>query len=300
MRSPSFIYSSRYLMDIGAHVFPVRKYLMVHDRLLDEEVATEDDFYEPQPASEADLLLVHTPEYLQDLQELRWTERTVYSELPLTHEIVRGAVLNAGGTLLACEHALTRGAAVHLGGGWHHAFADHAEGFCYINDVAVAIRVLQRRGPVERVLIVDCDLHQGNGTARIFQGDPGVFTFSIHQENLYPLKEKSDLDIGLPDWTGDDEYLLQLETHLPRLVEDQRPQLVVYLAGADPYVGDQLGSLSLSMEGLRRRDRLVLGECRRAGVPVAAVFAGGYALDINDTVLIHVNTCRTAIDLFQQ
>jgi acetoin utilization deacetylase AcuC-like enzyme len=187
---------------------------------------------------------------------------------------------------------------MNLTGGFHHAFPDHAEGFCYVNDVAVAIRKLQLERRIKRALVVDCDLHQGNGTAYIFRGDPDVFTFSIHQEKLYPVKQRSSLDIGLPNLAGDAEYFGHLERHVPRIMEEFRPDIVFYLAGADPYEGDQLGSLRLTMKGLRRRDELVFKECAGRAVPICVVVAGGYAFHAEDTIQIHCNTCKALMEHF--
>ena len=206
-------------------------------------------------------------------------------------------MLSAGGTILAGRLALEGGWAMHLGGGFHHAFADKAEGFCYINDLAVGVRALQREGRISRAAVVDCDLHQGNGTARIFSGDDAVFTFSIHQRDLYPAKERSDLDIHLADGTGDDAYLTLLENALPQVFES-RPNLVLYQAGADPYRDDLLGSLALTMEGLRERDRMVFTACRAAGVPAAGTLGGGDARRVDDTVAIHLGTCLAAREVF--
>ncbi len=183
---------------------------------------------------------------------------------------------------------------MNLSGGFHHAFPDHAEGFCYTNDVAIGIRRLQRDRQVSKFLVVDCDLHQGNGTAHIFQEDPDVFTFSIHQENNYPIKRKSDLDIGLANRTDDATYLAHLHRHVPRMMDDFAPEFVIYLAGADPYEYDQLGGLSLTIDGLQERDEFVIGECVRRDIPVAVLLAGGYAVNTDDTVTIHCNTCKTA------
>jgi len=292
-----FIYSSRYLVDIGKHVFPIQKYALLKKSLLEEGVR-EEDFLEPTRATEEELLAVHTGDYLEDLANLRRTHRTVSSELPLTKEIVDAYILAAGGTCLTVERSLTDGCAVHLGGGWHHAFPSHAEGFCYVNDVAVALRKSQRKKFITRAAVVDCDVHQGNGTAKVFEGDPTVFTFSIHQERNYPAKEKSDLDIGLEDRTGDEEYLALLENALRKVFDASRPEAVVYVAGSDPYERDLLGGLSLSIDGLMRRDESVLGESQRRGVPIAVVFGGGYAEEVEDTVEIHLNTCRVARRLF--
>jgi acetoin utilization deacetylase AcuC-like enzyme len=214
-------------------------------------------------------------------------------EVPFSAALREAAWLAAGGTTLAARLARERGIAVHLGGGFHHAFPDHGEGFCLINDVAIAIRTLQREGLVQRAAIVDLDVHDGNGTAAIFRDDPAVFTFSMHQERNYPaLKPPSDLDVTLEDGTSDAEYLALLEHHLPDLFSRHRPDIVLYLAGADPYRFDQLGGLGLTMSGLRRRDEVVFTHAARAGVGVAVCLAGGYAARTDDTVEIHCNTVR--------
>jgi acetoin utilization deacetylase AcuC-like enzyme len=290
------VYSPEYECDIGRHVFPTQKFRLVRDALIASDVLDARDVIPAAAAPRADLLLVHTAEYLDDLEQLRWTPRTRMSELPLTPEIVRAYVLAAGGTTRAAAEALTHGVAVHLGGGFHHAFADLASGFCYINDLAVAIRVLQRDGRIGRAAVVDCDLHQGNGTAHVFRDDPTVFTFSIHQEHLYPVKEKSDLDIGLENGAADEEYNRRLAAALPR-VWDHRPELVIYQAGADPYQDDQLGALRLTIEGLLARDTLVLEGCVARGIPVVVTLGGGYARQVADTVRIHHNTCVLALEL---
>ncbi|MFQ5675655.1 MAG: histone deacetylase, partial [bacterium] len=206
--------------------------------------------------------------------------------------------LAAGGTILAAKEALEGGWAMHLSGGFHHAFADKAEGFCYLNDLAIAARVVQKDGLAEKVAIVDCDLHQGNGTAVIFQGDESVFTFSMHQRDLYPVKQKSDLDIHLPMRVSDEEYLRHLQQHIPRIFADFKPDLVLYQAGADPYEHDQLGNLSLTIPGLKRRDRFIFAECKRHNIPVAATLGGGYAYRTDDTVTIHCNTCKALLEIF--
>lgn len=290
MSTPAYIHDDAYHADIGPHVFPISKYRLVRDGLVAAGVVREDEVLRPEPLTDQDLLLVHTPAYLDDLRHLRWTHRTRASEIALTNELIAAYRLASGGTLLAGREALARGRAMNLGGGFHHAFPDRAEGFCYLNDVAIAVRRLQRDGLIRKALIVDCDLHQGNGTAFIFRDDPAVFTFSIHQENLYPVKQPSDLDIGLPDFAGDEEYLSHLERHVPRLLEAFGPDLVFYLAGADPFMRDQLGLLALTFDGLRRRDELVIGGCVARGIPVAVVLAGGYAAEVRDTVRIHVTT----------
>ncbi len=291
-----FAYSDRIYADIGEHVFPIEKYGLVRQRLLDDGVLTPGNFVEPQIATSEDLLLVHTEEYVRDLMAVLWTERTMRSELPLTKDIRDSYLLGTGGTILACQKTLESGIAVNLSGGFHHAFPDHAEGFCYTNDVAIAVRRLQRDNQINRFFIVDCDLHQGNGTAYIFQKDPDVFTFSIHQERNYPVKQRSDLDIGLADRTDDATYLAHLLKHVPEIMDDFDPEFVIYLAGADPYEGDQLGGLSLTIDGLRRRDKFVMEECVKRDIPVAVLLAGGYAFDTDDTVAIHCNTCEVAYE----
>ncbi|HID20312.1 MAG TPA: histone deacetylase [Methanophagales archaeon] len=189
------------------------------------------------------------------------------------------------------------GIAVNLGGGFHHAFPDHAEGFCYTNDIAIAIRQLQHERAIRKAAVVDCDVHQGNGTAYIFQNDPSVFTFSIHQENNYPVKQESDLDIGLDDYTNDSEYIRHIQRVLPQILEEFQPDFLLYAAGADPYMDDQLGGLSLSIDGLKRRDKFIISGCVTRGIPIAIVLAGGYAVKTDDTVEIHCNTCRIASEL---
>jgi acetoin utilization deacetylase AcuC-like enzyme len=290
-----FVYSDRYELDIGTHVFPTDKYRLVKDRLLTTGQIGPEDIVEPPESRPEDIRLVHTRQYVDDMLNLRWTPRTVKSELPLTWEIVQGYFLHASGTVVACRLGLETGVAMHIGGGWHHAFADHGEGFCYVNDIAVGIRKMVSEGRIKKAAVVDCDLHQGNGTAGIFREDPDVFTFSIHQERLYPMKEDSDLDIGLDDDTGDELYNERLRQAVPQILDTHKPELVVYVAGADPYVNDQLGTLVLTKRGLAIRDRIVIEGCHRREIPVVPVLAGGYAMNTNDTVDIHANTARECL-----
>ena len=290
------VWHPAYEVDIGAHVFPTRKYRLVRDRLLAEGTIQAADLREPAPASDEDVGLVHTVDYVRRINtgSLSRDEQLVL-EVPFSPALRVATWLCAGGSTLTGRLALERGIAVHLGGGFHHAFPDHGEGFCLINDVAIGIRVLQREGVVRRAVVVDLDVHHGNGTADIFRDDPDVFTFSMHQERNYPAhKPPSDLDIGLDDGAGDAEYLTMLERHLPGLLARHRPDLVLYLAGADPYRMDQLGGLSLTLEGLRRRDRMVFERAMAAGIPVAVCLAGGYATRTDDTVEIHCTTVREA------
>lgn len=295
-RSTPVVFSPEYECDIGRHVFPTEKFRLVRDGLIASGRIAACDVVLSTPAARDDLLLVHTAAYLDDLEHLRWTPRTSMSELPLTAEIVRAYVLAAGGTTRAAREALTHGFGVHLGGGFHHAYAELASGFCYINDLAVAIRVLQREGRVRRAAVVDCDLHQGNGTAHLFQGDDSVFTFSCHQEHLYPVKERSDLDIGFENGVGDEEFNGRLAEALAH-VWAHGPELVLYQAGADPFEDDQLGALRLTFAGLLERDRLVLEGCAERGIPAVVTLGGGYARRVSDTVRIHQGTCELALQL---
>ncbi len=296
MSTIPIVYSPQYLADLQGHVFPIEKYRLIVERLEAEGILGE--VVEPQPATREELELVHTSEYLDDVLAARWTARTASSEMALTEGIARAFLLGAGGSIAAARLALEGGGlAMNVGGGLHHAFPDHAEGFCYINDVALAVRMMLHEGRVERAAVVDCDLHQGNGTAVIFGGDADVFTFSIHEEHLYPVKQRSDLDVGLPSFAGDDVYLPPLRKYVPEILEKHRPEFVAYVAGADPYAGDQLGSLQLTVEGLIERDRIVLGGCREQGIPVVILLAGGYAARTEDTVTIHVNTYKAAAGL---
>ncbi|MEO0073426.1 MAG: histone deacetylase [candidate division WOR-3 bacterium] len=299
-RPMRFVYSEKYHFDIGVHVFPTNKYRLIHERLVSDGLVPPESFFEPPEPDLNDIRLVHTKEYVDDLLNLRWTSRTVRSELPLTMEIVTGYFLHASGTIQTCRFALEDRVSMHIGGGFHHAFADHGEGFCYVNDIAVAIRRMQADNRIERAAVIDCDLHQGNGTARIFQGDDRVFTFSIHQEHLYPIKEQSNWDIGLDDGTGDDIYIEHMRTAVPKILNTHRPELVIYVAGADPYVRDQLGTLQLTKRGLALRDRIVIQGCYRRNIPIAVVTAGGYSLDTRDTVDIHVNTARECLRVLGQ
>lgn len=294
-----FIYSPNYYADIGLHVFPIIKYRLIYEKLCEEAHLHESDFLAPKPASEQELLFVHTPEYLQDLRDCKLTARTAFSELPISKEIIELSILTAGGTIMAGRAAIESGWAVHLSGGFHHAFADKAEGFCYINDLAVAAKAVQKEGLARKVAVIDCDLHQGNGTAVIFQDDDSVFTFSMHQLDLYPMKEKSDLDIHLSSGITDEPYLAHLNQAIPQILDEFAPDLVLYQGGADPYEKDQLGSLALTIEGLKQRDTFIFAECRKRHIPVAVTLGGGYAHNTEDTVQIHYNTCMSALGIFE-
>ena len=300
---------------IGQSVFPVSKYRLIYQHLLEKGIAAPDDFVEPVPASNEDVLLVHTPEYVYKLRAGTLSESEEWQlEVPYSRELVEAYWLCAGGTILAADCALRDGVAFNVSGGFHHAFPDHGEGFNLINDVAVAIRHMQKRGKIKTAMTVDCDVHHGNGTAAIF-GTPNaailprperlphmresaardVFTISLHQENNYPAwKPPSAIDVGLPDGIGDDEYLAWLEKAVMSGLQRFQPDLICYLAGSDPYRRDLLGGLALTIEGLKRRDEFVFRTARARGVPVLGLPAGGYAADVRDSVAIHCNTVLAA------
>ena len=293
------VYHENYDLQLGEHVFPSQKYRLVRDALLNEQIADASDFLRPEPADDADVLRVHTPDYVHKLKTgtLNPMEK-LRLEIPAGPETVRAFWLAAGGTILAAQRALKDGFAGNVGGGFHHACPAHGEGFCMIHDVAIAIRRLQADGAIRTAMVVDTDVHQGNGTASIFAKDDSVFTLSIQQENNYPSpKPPSDLDLNLPDGITDADYLAILEQGIQQAFTEFHPDVVFYVAGADPYREDQLGGLALSIEGLKRRDRLVFEHVRRLGIPVAITLAGGYARRVEDTVRIHLNTFLAARDL---
>ncbi len=296
------VYHPGYDLNLGDHVFPSQKYRLVRDRLLQEGFAEPKDLIEPAAAPEDDLLLVHTADWIGRLKTGTLTFHDILRlEIPYSRKTIEAFWLAAGGTTLAARLALRDGVGFNLSGGFHHAFPDHGEGFCAVHDVAVAIRRLQREGMIERALVVDCDVHHGNGTAAIFGGDLRVFTISIHQYNNYPaIKPPSNIDIHLPDETGDEEYLERLRAAYVPACSEFRPQLVAYVAGADPYYQDQLGGLSLTMEGLRARDRLVIATALLNKSPVFVTLAGGYAIEVEDTVTIHVNTAKAAREVLER
>lgn len=286
------VYHERYDLSLSAHIFPAQKYRLVRRRLLQGGIASEDDFLAPEPASREQLLLVHTEEWILKLERGRLSYQEVLKlEIPYSRRMVDASILAAGGTLLAARQALAAGAGFNIGGGFHHAFPGHGEGFCAIHDVAVAVRTLQKEGLVKKALIVDVDVHHGNGTAEIFGADPDVFTLSIHHFNNYPaVKPPSTIDIHLEDGAGDTEYLSRLQPACEAAVLGFRPEILFYVAGVDPYEDDQLGGLSLTKEGLYERDRLVFSLALRKHVPVVVTLAGGYARSIADTVDLHVQT----------
>ncbi|MGH9444412.1 MAG: histone deacetylase family protein [Terriglobia bacterium] len=290
------IYSDQYDLNLGEHVFPSIKYRLIKEKLLADGVIQDADLITPSPAADEDIALVHDREYIERLQKGTLSHAEIMRmEVPYSPELVSAVWLAAGGSILAGRQSLDDGVAANLTGGFHHAYPDHGEGFCVIHDVAIAIRRLQKDRAIERAMTVDCDVHQGNGTAAIFRDDPSVFTFSIHQENNYPSpKPPSSLDVNLEDGVGDEEYLAALEKGLTQSFARFRPDLVFYLAGADPYREDQLGGLNLSQQGLMERDRAVFEQARHRNIPVAITLAGGYARRVEDTVQLHANTVRIA------
>jgi acetoin utilization deacetylase AcuC-like enzyme len=322
------VYSDDYYLPIGTHVFPAEKYQRIHRRLIETGVAEAKDFVAPRPASDQDILLVHTPQYVQKLKTGTLSAREeLEMEIPYSPELVRAFWLAAGGSMQAADYALSDRVAFNIGGGFHHAFPDHGEGFCMIHDVAVAIRRMQRDDKIRTAMTVDCDVHQGNGTAAIFAGvrvpsNPlpsvgaatvatarpakmrnahagDVFTISLHQEHNYPAwKPPSSIDVDLPDEIGDDDYLAWLDNALSAGLRQFEPDLLCYIAGADPYREDQLGGLSLTIKGLKMRDELVFRVARARDIPVMVTYAGGYARKVDDTVTIHCNTVAAAKAVF--
>jgi acetoin utilization deacetylase AcuC-like enzyme len=328
------VYSDDYYLPIGAHVFPAEKYRLIQRRLLESGIAEPADFVEPKPASDEDVLLVHTSEYVQKLKTGTLSAmEELQMEVPYSPELVKAFWLAAGGSILAADLALRNGVAFNIGGGFHHAFPDHGEGFCVVHDVAVAIKRMHKDGKITRAMTVDLDVHDGNGTAAIFppkkkpgsplpsagavrhdvrrsgggalealgasDGELEVFTISLHQAHNYPaVKPPSSIDVHLPDGTHDDEYLGWLDQALSSAFRQFEPELLCYIAGADPYKEDQLGGLALTIEGLKKRDELVLRVAKERKVPVMVTYAGGYAHQVTDTVIIHCNTVLAAKEIF--
>jgi acetoin utilization deacetylase AcuC-like enzyme len=294
---PVLFYSDEYEADIGPHVFPMKKYRLVKERLLDTSVAALDDFVEPEPASVDDALLVHTDMYVAKLLNgtLSALEEATL-EMPYSKELVEKSFLGAGGTVAAVRSSFERGVGVNIAGGLHHAFPDHGEGFCVLNDVAMGVARALEDGLATRVATVDCDVHQGNGTAAIFAADERVFTFSIHQEHNYPMaKPSSNLDIGLPDGADGALYLSNLSSALDTIFSEFSPELVLYVAGADPYEHDLPAGLSHTQQDLADRDEAVMSACASRGVPFVVTLAGGYAERTSDTAEIHAAAIARAI-----
>jgi acetoin utilization deacetylase AcuC-like enzyme len=295
------VYSDGYFLKLGEHVFPAVKYRRIKERLLEEKILSPADLVEPAPATDEELMLVHSPSYVEKLKTGAFSPVEVMRmEVPYSRELVDAFYLAAGGSILAARLALEERIAVNLGGGFHHAFPDHGEGFCLVHDVAVAIRKMQKERRIRRAMVVDCDVHHGNGTAAIFRRDPDVFTLSIHQLNNYPSwKPASSLDIDLKDGVEDQEYLDKLREGVSASMAKFTPDMLFYLAGADPYREDQLGGLRLTLEGLAARDRLVLESARDHKIPAHVTLAGGYAVRVEDTVTIHATTVRAAKEVFK-
>jgi acetoin utilization deacetylase AcuC-like enzyme len=290
------VFHERYDLNLGPHVFPSQKFRLIAEMLRHEGIAMEKDFLRPPPATDEDILRVHTADWVRKLKAGTLTaSEQMRLEVPYSTEFVEAVWLAAGGTILAAQSALRDGFGCNLGGGFHHAYPGHGEGFCAIHDVAVAIRRLQCDGSIRKALVVDTDVHHGNGTAAIFRDDRSVFTLSIHQENNYPAhKPSSTVDLHMWDRADDDEYLGALIPAVQSALNEFHPDMVFYVGGADPYCEDQLGGLSLTKQGLMLRDRKVFEESRKRGIPVATTLAGGYARRVEDTVRIHVNTILAA------
>jgi acetoin utilization deacetylase AcuC-like enzyme len=296
-------YSDRYVITLPAqHQFPIIKYALIRQRLEAEGVLRSSAFIEPTLAERDEILLAHTPDYYDRLVAGQLTEREIRRlGLPWSEVLVGRSRASVGGTLGAARAAIDDGIAANLGGGTHHAFADHGEGFCVLNDIAIAIRVLRGEGAIHRAAVIDLDVHQGNGTAAIFADDPETFTLSLHGEKNYPLvKQQSTIDVALADRTGDGEYLDLLGHHLATIFDRFRPDVVFYQAGVDPFHDDRLGRLALTFAGLRQRDLMVLGACRKQSLPCVITLGGGYARNVADTVEAHCNTLRAASATFAE
>jgi acetoin utilization deacetylase AcuC-like enzyme len=288
--------SARYTVALGHHSYPMDKYRLVPERLLAEKTLTQDELVEPEPVTLDDVLRVHTPDYVYAFMNGALERKALLRlGLPWSPELVRRAFAVIGGTLGAARLALEEGTAANLAGGTHHAFADHGEGYCIFNDLVIVLRRLRAEGTAKRFLIIDLDVHQGNGTAALCQTDVEVFTFSMHGENNYPVrKEHSSWDISLPDGTTDEQYLDLLTQALPQLLDRFSPDLIFYQAGVDVLAGDRFGKLALTMTGVGERDRLVSEFVRRAGLPLVVTLGGGYAHDIHRIVEAHCQTVRIA------
>ncbi len=296
------VYHERYDLNLGPHVFPSQKFRLIYEMLLHEGIASKEDFLRPNPASDEDLLRVHTADWVRKMKTGTLTASEVMKlEVPYSKKLAEAVWLAAGGTILAGQSALRDGFGANLSGGFHHAYPGHGEGFCAIHDVAVGIRKLQADGAVKKAIVVDTDVHHGNGTAAIFRDDPTVFTISIHQENNYPAhKPPSSVDLNMADRVDDDEYLNALIPTVQKALDEFEPDILFYVGGADPYCEDQLGGLSLTKEGLKQRDRQVFEEARRRRIPVATTLAGGYARRLEETIRIHVNTILGAREVAEK
>ena len=295
-------YSDHFVLPLPeGHRFPMVKYSMLRERVAESDICGPGELRVAEPVSDEEILRAHHPDYLKRVVSGVLTDKEVRRiGFPWSPSMVERSRRASGGTLGACLAALEDGLAANLAGGTHHAFADRGEGYCVFNDSAIAARAVQAAGLVERVLVIDTDVHQGKGTAAIMQGDPTIFTFSIHGAKNFPFhKEESDLDAPLPDGAGDTEFLATLESGLEAALDAADASLAIYLAGADPFEGDRLGRLSVTKSGLAERDRIVLETCRERGIPVAVTMAGGYASEVEDTVDVHFQSIRRAADLLE-
>lgn len=294
-------YSDRYLLNLPKdHKFPIQKYTLVKEQLLYEGTITEANLFDAGLCTDEQVLAVHTMEYWGKVKTLSLSEHEIRRiGLPLNQRLVERSLSSSGGTLEVALYALENNISLNIAGGTHHAFTYKGEGFCVLNDIAIAACWLMEKQQIKRILVVDLDVHQGNGTAQIFRDDSRVFTFSMHGKDNYPLKkETSDLDIALPAYTGDIAYLELLSYWMPRLIEEQKPEFIFYQAGVDVLATDKLGKLSLTRQGCRRRDEIVFEHCIRYGIPVAVAMGGGYSERMADIIEAHSNTFRTAFALF--
>jgi len=294
-------FSSIYKYDLPAgHRFPMDKYELLPQQLLHEGTITEENFFHPEPLSDEQILLTHTREYLDKLNNNQLDRREQRAiGFPIRPELITRGKHIANGTLQCARYAMEYGVAMNIAGGTHHAYADRGEGFCIFNDFAITANVLLTEAAVKQILIVDLDVHQGNGNAKIFEGDARVFTFSMHGAKNYPLrKEKSDLDIGVDDGIEDEDYLALLKAHLPKLIREVKPDLILYLAGVDIISTDKLGRLGVTREGCKHRDRFVFEQAIAHKVPVAVSMGGGYSVQIKDIIEAHANTFRVAQQLY--
>ncbi len=293
-------YTDHFVLPLPAeHRFPMPKYSRLRERVVLEGIIRPEDLLVPEPATDEQILRAHDADYLEKVKMGALTAKEIRRiGFPWTPEMVERSRRSSGATIAACRTALVEGFAVNLAGGTHHAFRDHGEGYCVFNDSAIAARAMQAEGRARRLVVLDCDVHQGNGTAAILKGDSTVFTFSIHGEKNFPYhKEQSDLDIELLDGTSDRVYLDMLEEGVQRALALSHADLAIYLAGADPYEGDRLGRLKLTKAGLRQRDELVLELCKARGLPVAITMAGGYARNVEDIAEIHLATVKVAAEI---
>ncbi|MEW6128124.1 MAG: histone deacetylase [Acidobacteriota bacterium] len=294
-------HSNQYVIELPEnHTFPIIKYGEIRNRLVSEATLADNQITEPQLATRDEILLVHTADYYDRFIAGELTERELRRlGLPYSEVLVRRSRFSVAGTIHAARAAMLEGISANLGGGTHHAFSDHGEGFCVFNDIAVAINLLRAEGRIHRAAVIDCDVHQGNGTAAIFATDPEVFTLSLHGEKNYPLiKQSSTIDVALADNTEDEEYLDRLEQHLAPVLDRFRPDIVFYQAGVDPLNTDRLGRLALTHEGLMRRDALLFKACLARSLPCVITLGGGYAKNVEDTIEAHCNTIRTANEIY--